>query len=302
MSSSSAVVDSNATSDVSRPVLTRQDSRSNGGVDSRFCCNICLEAVVEPVVTQCGHLYCWPCLYRWLEPGMHPEERATLGLLRRPPAIDSSRRVCPVCKAHCCVPELVPIYVRSHEPTPPSAKGDAVAVPSSSSSQEETTDDELVSDGTTNTNAEGLEEMSSSLTGLRQRLRFRSRDSDIPPVVEDEHDQVPSRPAATSPRASPSSPVSTTPHTPQTAYNHRSNNWMTPLSSPNGHRASLSHGILLSFQQATSSASAVPPLHHRRDGSVHASEYTLVNPDATEYLSRLLIMLASFVILCLLLL
>jgi hypothetical protein len=29
-----------------------------------FECNICLELASQPVVTLCGHLYCWPCLYR----------------------------------------------------------------------------------------------------------------------------------------------------------------------------------------------------------------------------------------------
>ena len=28
-------------------------------------CNICYEMAREPVVTYCGHLYCWPCLYRY---------------------------------------------------------------------------------------------------------------------------------------------------------------------------------------------------------------------------------------------
>jgi hypothetical protein len=30
-----------------------------------FECNICYEIPQEPVVTFCGHLYCWPCLYRY---------------------------------------------------------------------------------------------------------------------------------------------------------------------------------------------------------------------------------------------
>ena len=31
---------------------------------SSFECNICYEIAREPVVTVCGHLYCWPCIYR----------------------------------------------------------------------------------------------------------------------------------------------------------------------------------------------------------------------------------------------
>jgi RING-type zinc-finger len=33
--------------------------------NSAFECNICYELAHEPVVTLCGHLYCWPCIYRW---------------------------------------------------------------------------------------------------------------------------------------------------------------------------------------------------------------------------------------------
>lgn len=32
---------------------------------STYECNICYEVATEPVVTMCGHLYCWPCLYRY---------------------------------------------------------------------------------------------------------------------------------------------------------------------------------------------------------------------------------------------
>ena len=31
---------------------------------SAFECNICYDLAQSPVVTLCGHLYCWPCLYR----------------------------------------------------------------------------------------------------------------------------------------------------------------------------------------------------------------------------------------------
>jgi hypothetical protein len=32
-----------------------------------FTCTVCLDTAKEPVVTKCGHLFCWPCLYRWAE-------------------------------------------------------------------------------------------------------------------------------------------------------------------------------------------------------------------------------------------
>lgn len=57
-------------------------------------CNICLEAAKLPVVSFCGHLFCWPCLYQWFK--TKP---------RRP--------VCPVCKASINQRCVLPLYARN---------------------------------------------------------------------------------------------------------------------------------------------------------------------------------------------
>lgn len=45
---------------------TASAGRDDDEVDtSTYECNICYEVATEPVVTMCGHLYCWPCLYRY---------------------------------------------------------------------------------------------------------------------------------------------------------------------------------------------------------------------------------------------
>uniref|UniRef100_A0A0A9GNK2 E3 ubiquitin-protein ligase RMA n=1 Tax=Arundo donax TaxID=35708 RepID=A0A0A9GNK2_ARUDO len=68
-----------------------------------FDCNICLDFAAEPVVTLCGHLYCWPCIYEWLRPGV--ESTAS-------DSSSSARRQCPVCKAALSPDTLVPLYGR----------------------------------------------------------------------------------------------------------------------------------------------------------------------------------------------
>ena len=111
----------------------RNDAPNNAAAahDSRFDCNICLEPVTEPVVSRCGHLYCWPCLYRWLQPGMTEQERYDMGwggfdagggtgsngayfgsASLSGGRGSSARRCCPVCKTECSVRDVVPIYVR----------------------------------------------------------------------------------------------------------------------------------------------------------------------------------------------
>ncbi|KAL3614136.1 hypothetical protein CASFOL_042210 [Castilleja foliolosa] len=58
-----------------------------------FECHICFDLAQEPIVTLCGHLYCWPCLYQWLQIHSHSHE-------------------CPVCKAIVDEEKLVPIFGR----------------------------------------------------------------------------------------------------------------------------------------------------------------------------------------------
>jgi E3 ubiquitin-protein ligase RNF5 len=86
-------------------------------MEERFACNICFDNVKSPVVTNCGHLYCWPCLFQWLEPGMTLSEKRYLDSsynegMDMSRAVTDSRRICPVCKSPCAVKEIVPIYVR----------------------------------------------------------------------------------------------------------------------------------------------------------------------------------------------
>ncbi|VAH34289.1 E3 ubiquitin-protein ligase RMA1H1-like [Triticum dicoccoides] len=68
-----------------------------------FDCNICLDFAADPVVTLCGHLYCWPCIYEWLRPSVVSASGANS---------TSARQQCPVCKAALSADSLVPLYGR----------------------------------------------------------------------------------------------------------------------------------------------------------------------------------------------
>mmetsp|Transcript_37686 Transcript_37686/g.38372 ORF Transcript_37686/g.38372 Transcript_37686/m.38372 type:complete len:216 (-) Transcript_37686:192-839(-) len=84
---------------------------SNGklsGDDDKFVCNICLDSVKDPVVTVCGHLYCWPCLFRWLS---------------------TSHTTCPVCKAGVTKDNVIPLYIRGSEQDPRTKLNENSGVP-----------------------------------------------------------------------------------------------------------------------------------------------------------------------------
>ncbi|XP_071741320.1 E3 ubiquitin-protein ligase RMA1H1-like [Rutidosis leptorrhynchoides] len=68
-------------------------------VSGIFECNICLDSVQEPVVTFCGHLYCWPCIYRWIK---HQQTSSN--------TFENQNAMCPVCKTEVSEKTVVPLY------------------------------------------------------------------------------------------------------------------------------------------------------------------------------------------------
>ncbi|XP_057506342.1 E3 ubiquitin-protein ligase RMA3-like [Actinidia eriantha] len=79
-------------------------------VNGCFDCNICFDSAHDPVVTFCGHLYCWPCIYKWLHVQTSSSESNNLPK-------------CPVCKANISQSSLVPLYGRG--PSEASSESDA---------------------------------------------------------------------------------------------------------------------------------------------------------------------------------
>ncbi|KAG8371840.1 hypothetical protein BUALT_Bualt12G0004900 [Buddleja alternifolia] len=77
--------------------LDKKDDLGKNNIDegSFFDCNICLDLAKDPVVTCCGHLFCWPCLYRWLH---H----------------HSDAKECPICKGEVTMKNVTPIYGRGN--------------------------------------------------------------------------------------------------------------------------------------------------------------------------------------------
>ncbi|XP_047951660.1 E3 ubiquitin-protein ligase RMA1H1-like [Salvia hispanica] len=81
--------------------LTSTLNESDTNPSLGFECNICLDLVQDPVVTLCGHLYCWPCIYRWIS-FQHSS----------PENLDHQKPQCPVCKNEVTEKTLIPLYGR----------------------------------------------------------------------------------------------------------------------------------------------------------------------------------------------
>ncbi|CAH8318228.1 unnamed protein product [Eruca vesicaria subsp. sativa] len=81
-------------------LVTGPIGAQNANESGCFDCNICLDTAHDPVVTLCGHLFCWPCIYKWL----HVQLSSV--------SIDQHHNNCPVCKSNIAITSLVPLYGR----------------------------------------------------------------------------------------------------------------------------------------------------------------------------------------------
>lgn len=70
---------------------SKQDVNQCLGKGGFFDCNVCLDMAVEPVLTCCGHLFCWPCFYNLPYDHLDVKE-------------------CPICGGDVTDTSLVPIY------------------------------------------------------------------------------------------------------------------------------------------------------------------------------------------------
>ncbi|GAB67286.1 c3h4-type ring finger protein [Plasmodium cynomolgi strain B] len=68
----------------------KKNTTSENDGTSTFECNICFDDVRDPVVTKCGHLFCWLCLSAWIK----------------------KNNDCPVCKAEVSRENVIPLYGR----------------------------------------------------------------------------------------------------------------------------------------------------------------------------------------------
>ncbi|MCL7023496.1 hypothetical protein MKW94_019014 [Papaver nudicaule] len=77
-------MDSESGESVSKAPKSPSDSGNDHGEGIHyFDCGICFGSPRDPVSTLCGHIFCWPCMYKWLR------------YLRN----HSCSQECPVCKA-----------------------------------------------------------------------------------------------------------------------------------------------------------------------------------------------------------
>jgi len=201
---------------------------------SPFSCSICLSDSVDPVVTRCGHLFCWSCLYKW---------------------IDLQHDTCPVCNsAQVTVSNVIPLYCRGNTKQEEDPRGGVI-----------------------------------DTTSINEMLRNRrGRGKSRCGTFDDLSSQPTVSNISNTPPPPPPSSVAASPF-----------HFIFSLlaSSLSRHSSqSLSLGSSISNSNININSSNPPIRTHANSGSV-----TQVEEAQQVYLSRLLLLLGSFVVLCLLL-
>lgn len=73
----------------------KKNDNSEDTNNTQYECNICLDVAHDAVISMCGHLFCWPCLHKWLE------------------SKSNSNQTCPVCKSAISREKVIPLYGRN---------------------------------------------------------------------------------------------------------------------------------------------------------------------------------------------
>ena len=67
------------------------ENNNNKSISKIFECTICLDTAKDPILTKCGHMFCWPCIYNWLD-------------------TKEGKTKCPNCKNEITKHDLIPVY------------------------------------------------------------------------------------------------------------------------------------------------------------------------------------------------
>eukprot|EP00127_Corallochytrium_limacisporum_P005254 Clim_evm71s201 gene=Clim_evmTU71s201 len=113
-SSTTVNADQDSKADVKTETAEDTSNATPGGGTSndrsaQWECQICLDDANEPVVSHCGHLFCWACLAEWLRiQGAYVDNETAA----RNPAATQITAGCPVCNAAISRNKVTPIYGR----------------------------------------------------------------------------------------------------------------------------------------------------------------------------------------------
>lgn len=99
-----------------RSNATSATSAAEGGHENcqAFTCNICTSPAKDPVVSFCGHLFCWPCLHRTIE--NEPVKSTSSQSFNKSSGGKALKSIsCPVCQKPIDAEQIVPLYGRGSD-------------------------------------------------------------------------------------------------------------------------------------------------------------------------------------------